>query len=49
MNFKKMKIRIKKFYNFIQTKTNIQFDYYNDLFIIDEIVIFMMHLFFAGW
>jgi hypothetical protein len=24
-------VRIKKFYNFIQTKTNIQFDYYNDL------------------
>jgi hypothetical protein len=33
-------VRIKKFYNFIQSKTNIHFDYYSDLFIIDEIVNF---------
>lgn len=33
-------VRIKKFYNFIQTKTNIQFDYYSEQFIINEIVNF---------
>jgi len=40
VDFSHFDVRIKKFYNFIQTKTNIQFDYYNDLFIIDEIVNF---------
>lgn len=40
INASSFDVRIKKFYNFVQSNINIQFDYYNSSFVIDEIVNF---------